>query len=219
MAKKKHRDYTNDYPSVTQALGVLRKIGLEMWFKYNDAKFCDAESKAGREAGTDTHNVIQEFIETGTAKLETQYPEEVTTAMKSFQLFTSENKAMKLHRSELALTSEKYKFNGTIDCIGEADGVPIILDWKTGKAKDKDVPAIYDEYKYQVAAYVYLYNEINEANIQNAIIVSIAKDKIAYSQYIMNELEIRECFEEVFLPALQILNYQRKNKRRTDDPV
>ena len=210
---KKHRQYENDYPSVTQILSVLRKIGLEMWFKFNTAKFCNAESKRGREAGTDTHNVIQDFIDTGSAKIETEYPSEVTTALKSFQLFKKDNPNTKLHKAEIALTSEKYKYNGTIDCIGEVDGVPFVVDWKTGKVKDKDTPVIYDEYKYQVASYVYLYNEINGTNIQNAIIVSIAKDKECYATYIMGQKEIEDCFNEVFLPALQIINYQNKVKK------
>ncbi len=213
MAKKAHRAYENDYPSVTQVLGILRKIGLEMWFKFNTAKFCNEESKKGREAGTDTHNVIQDFIDTGTAKIETEYPLEVGTALKSFQLFTSENPTIKLQKSEIALTSKEYKYNGTIDCIGLSDGKIILVDWKTGKAKDKNSPVIYDEYKYQVASYVYLHNEINATSIKDALIVSIAKDKVCYSTYKMGQAEIYDCFYEVFLPALQILNYQNKQKQ------
>ncbi len=49
MAK---RDYDNSYSSVTQILGVLRKIGLEYWFKFNTAKFCDEESNRGKITGT-----------------------------------------------------------------------------------------------------------------------------------------------------------------------
>jgi len=209
---KKHRLYQNDYPSVTQVLGILRKIGLEVWFKVNTAQFCNAESKRGREAGTDTHKVIQEFIDTGTAKIETEYPEEVTTALKSFQLFTKDNPNLKLEKSEIPLTSETFKYNGTIDCIGDLSGKMILVDWKTSKAKDKDKPVIYDEYKYQVASYVFLHNEVNKTTIQDAIIVSIAKDKIAYNDYIMKAEEIKDCYEQVFLPALKILNYQNQQK-------
>ena len=210
---KKHRAYQNDYPSVTQVLGILRKIGLENWFKYNTARFCNEESKRGREAGTDTHKVIQEYIDTGTAKIETEYPQEVTTALKSFQLFTKENYTIQLSRSEIPLTSEKYKYNGTIDCIGQIDDSMILVDWKTGKCKDKEKPVIYDEYKYQVASYVYLYEEINYVGLEDAIIVSIAKDKISYDTYRIEKEEIDDCFNEVFLPSLKILNYQNKQKQ------
>ena len=208
MAKKKHRDYDNDYPSVTQILGVLRKIGLEQWFLSNTREFCNAKSNKGKLIGTQIHEAIQSFIETGTAKIETEHEEEVTNALKSFMLFRSENPDYILHKAELPLTSEEHKFNGTIDCIGEG----IMFDWKTGEAKDEDKPKIYDEWKYQVAAYVNLYNEVNGTDIQEARIVAIAKDKIAYDVYAMGKQEIDDCFNRAFLPCLTILNYQKQQK-------
>ena len=54
--------YDNKYPSVTQILCVLRKIGLEYWFKYNTAQFCDEESKRGIEVGTQIHEAIETHI-------------------------------------------------------------------------------------------------------------------------------------------------------------
>ena len=206
MAK---RQYDNEYPSVTIVLGVLRKIALEWWFKVNTPQFIDEESKRGRNIGTEIHSVIQSYIETGEAKIETQYAEEVTNALKSFMLFRKENPSIVLKKSEIKLTSEQFKFNGTIDCIGDG----IMIDWKTGKAKDKDKPDIYDEYKYQVAAYVYLWNEVNKANIEKAIIIAVAKDKIAYNLVEMGKEEIDGCFNEVFLSALKIVNYQRRGEK------
>src|SRR3990167_1699138 len=84
MAK---RNYDNDYPSVTTILGLLRKIGLEMWFKYNSAKFCDEKSNKGKLIGTQIHEAIQSYIETGTAKIETEYDKEVMNALNSFIAF------------------------------------------------------------------------------------------------------------------------------------
>lgn len=207
MAK---RDYQNDYPSVTEILSVLRKIGLEMWFKHNTAQFCDEKSRKGREIGKQIHEAIQSYIETGKASIETEYESEVTTALKSFIKFTKENPQRKLYRSEIALTSESWKFNGTIDCIGDE----IMYDWKTCEAKDNDCPKVWDEWKYQISAYVQLYNEVNKTNINKAVIVAIAKDKEAYSICEMDSTEIHNCFYEVFLPCLSIVSYQRKQKER-----
>jgi len=211
MAK---RQYQNDYPSVTTILGVLRKIALEYWFKVNTIQFINEESSKGKLIGTQIHEVIQQYIETRKAKIDTEYADEVTNALSSFIMFTKENPNIKLKRSELPLTSEQYKYNGTIDCTAEDDGMLILADWKTGKCKDKVSPDIYDEYLYQVASYVYLYNEVNKTNIENALIVAVAKDKVAYNTRMMNKEEIDGCFNEVFLPALRILNYQRNSKRK-----
>lgn len=209
---KKHRDYTNKYPSVTTVLGILRKIALEYWFKVNTIDFINRESGKGKAVGTDIHNAIQHFIITGEAKVDTEYVDEVTNALKSFMLFKRENPQYVLNWSEMPLTSEKYKFNGTIDCIGFEGEERVILDWKTATCKEKEKPDIYDEYKYQVSAYVNLYNEVQNSNIEKAIIVSVAKDKVAYNTYILNKEEIEGCFTQVFLPSLQILTYQKQKK-------
>ena len=209
---KAKRNYDNAYPSVTTVLGVLRKIGLEFWFKWNTAKFCDDESNKGKLIGTQIHEGIHSLIQTGEIKVKTEYTEEVTNALKAFVEFRKANPDIKLENSEIQMTSEKYHYNGTLDCIAN-NGSLILMDWKTGKCGKKDKPDIYDEYKYQVAAYVYAYNEINNANINKAIILSLAKDRVVYNEYIMEEAEIKAAFEEAFLPALKIWNYQnRKDK-------
>jgi len=202
MAKRK---YTNTYTSVTQALAILRKIGLEIWFKQNTAEFCDNKSKLGKKVGTEIHDAIELFINEGTTDFETDHPEQVGTALKSFAKFREERPEIELTLTEMALTSEKHKFNGTIDCIGDK----ALIDWKTGEAKKEDKPKIYDEYKYQVAAYVYLWNEVHKDNIEKAYIVAIAKDKVGYNVYEMDKQEIDDCFIYAFLPALKICNYQK----------
>lgn len=202
MAK---RDYQNNYVPVTTALGVLRKLALEWWFKVNTLAFIEEKSKKGKEIGIQIHDVIQQHIETGKAKISTIYAEEVTIALKSFMLFKKEHPEILLRKSEIPLTSEKHKYNGTIDCMGDT----FLADWKTAEAKEKDKPSIYDEYKYQVAAYVYLWNEVNNSNIDKAIIVVIAKDKIAYNLYEMGKEEIDLCFNEIFLPAVKIYYGQK----------
>ncbi len=206
------RNYENTFPSVTEILGVLRKIGLENWFKYNTTKFCNEESEKGKIIGTQIHEGIHSFIQSGEIKVKTEYSEEVTNALKAFVQFRKDNPKIKLSNSEIKMTSLKYHYNGTLDCIAEEEGMLILLDWKTGNAKKKEMPDIYDEYKYQVAAYVFAYNELNNANINKAVILSLAKDKIIYNKYEMQEKEIEDCFNEVFLPALKIWQYQHRKE-------
>jgi len=203
MAK---RDYQNDYPSVTQILSVLRKIGLEMWFKYNTIEYTNTESKRGKEVGSEIHTAIQEYIETGKTDFETAYPDEVGMALKSFALFRQEHPEIQILRCEQALTSEKYKYNGTIDVIS----IDSIGDWKSGKCDKDDKPKIYPEHIYQVGGYVYLWNEVHNTNIEKAWITVIAKDKVAYNYYELSEREIQESFNDVFLSCLKIYNYQRR---------
>ena len=209
MIKKAKRQYQNEYPSVTQVLDVLRKVGLEMWFKVNTIQFITAESNKGKLVGTQIHDAIQSHIEKTEVRVETEYPEEVMTALKSFMLFRREHQEITLHRSEVVLTSKTYGFNGTMDALGEVDGVKVIFDWKSGTAKDKDAPAIYDEYIYQVSAYVHAYNEVFKTDLTRAFILALAKDKVAYSFQEVTPEQINESFNEVFLSALRIWNYKK----------
>lgn len=211
-----NRIYNNDYPSVTGALNVLRKIGLEIWFKNNTAEFCDAESKKGKDVGKIIHRIIQANIEKEKIEIETEYPDEVKTALKSFMLFRKEHPEIKLKRAEIPLTSEEHKYNGTIDCLGKIKN-EIIIDWKTGKCnvdtkKETDIPKIYDEHEYQASAYTMLYSEAMKKNTKQAGIVVFAKDKVAYNYLLLTEDAVKEHFNEAFLSALKILNHQNKQK-------
>jgi len=200
------RKYDNKYPSVTTVLGILRKIGLEQWFINNSKEYIQHKSSMGKKIGTEIHEAIEQYITKGTTEFKTKYPDEVGTALKSFIKFKQENPDIKLELSEQALTSEIYKYNGTIDCIAGN----ILVDWKTAESKEEDKPKIYPEMKYQVSAYVHLWNEKNKKQVDTAVIVVIAKDKVAYNTYTMSGQEINECFYQVFLPALRILNYQKR---------
>lgn len=213
MAKRKHRDYQNSYPSVTTIIGQLSSFALMHWFKITPYDEIIKQSARGKEIGKQMHECIQDFIETGTAKIETEYPQEITTALNSFQLFKKENPKYILKKSELALTSEKYNFNGQVDCICEVNGVLWIADWKSQNIKDKETPSTYDEYLTQVSAYVNLYNECMKENIENAVIVTLAKDKVAYKTYEMTKEEIDGHFNEIFLPLLKIWNYKNQPKK------
>lgn len=204
MAK---RQYDNPFPSVTEIVDQLRKPGLETWFKLHTLKEINEISNRGKNIGTEIHTVMQNYIETGEAKIETEYPTEVTNALKSFMLFRKEMPDIVLKKAELALTHPIYCYNGTIDCLGEKNNYPILVDWKTQDCKEKERPVIYEEAKIQVSAYC---NLEPLPLFEEAIIVAIAKDKIAYNTYILNNLEIDGWFNEVFLPLLKVWNYRKK---------
>ena len=210
--KPNHREYGNNYPSVTTILGVLRKIGLENWFKYTDIKTITKESEEGKTIGTQIHEAIQQHIDKEEVKVETQYAEQVMNALNAFMQFKKEHPEIKLRRAEMQLISEEFGYNGTLDCIGKIGKDLVLLDWKTGKAKTKDKPEIYDEYRYQVAAYVSAFNETQEGKVIKAYILALAKDKVAYNFEELPMDDINVMFAEVFLPALRIWKYQNRRK-------
>lgn len=201
---KKHREYDNDFPSVTQVLDVLRKVGLEMWFKINTPEFIKIESEKGKLIGTQLHSAIQSHIELNEVKVETTYPDEITNALKSFMLFKKEHPEIKLKKAEIKMTSLIYQCNGTMDVEAEIDNIIKIGDWKSGNAKDEDKPKIYDEYIAQLSAYLKFYNELYNKEVEEGFIAVFAKDKVAYNYRLIPKEEIDLCFNEIFLPALKI---------------
>lgn len=205
--------YTNKYPSITTVLSVLRKLGLEMWYKNNTAQYCDEESRKGRTIGTQIHNLMQNLITGKPTTIQTDYGEEVKNAVQSFVAFKNDNPKLKLEVAELKMTSEKYKVNGTLDCLGVMNDKLVIFDWKTGKTKDGKPPEIYDEYVIQVSAYVNLYNEIYKTCIDEAVIVSLAKNEVKYNVEIVNKETINLAFNNIFLPALTIYNNLKELKK------
>lgn len=209
----------NDYVHVTQALSILRKLGLEYWFRTNSAEFCDAESKKSKEIGTLVHEVIQKHIEKEAISFETKYPQEVKNCLESFFLFKKDYPKIKLKQAEQLVTSKHYGYCGTLDCLAKENGELMIIDWKSGKCevgtkKEKDAPPVYPEHEYQVSAYVNAYNEQSKANISKAGVLVLAKDKVAYNYRTIVGNDLEEMFNEVFLPALKIYNYQNKNKNK-----
>lgn len=209
MAK---RDYQNDYPSVTTILGILRKPALENWFRYNTAQFCKEESAKGKIVGSQIHQAIEDQINGKEVKIETTYVEEVKNGLNSFILFKKEHPEIEFVLAEQKLTSEVHKFNGTMDVKTNIGSAVIIGDWKTSRAKKNDIPPIYDEYIYQVSAYLKLFNEVENQNVKQAFVAVFAKDKVAYNYELFSEERINEVFEEVFLPALKICSYGRRKK-------
>ena len=70
---------------------------------------------------------------------------------------------------EKAFVSEKKKYGGTLDLYCELDGVPTLVDFKTGKA-------IYDEYFSQVSAYANLLKE-HGYKVEQIKILRIGRDE------------------------------------------
>lgn len=200
------------YGSVTQILGVLRKMGLEMWFKYNTPEFIKRESEKGKQIGTETHDIIEKCINGEEMKLDTQYPDEIKNSVNSFLLFQKENPQYILKKSEIILNVDEHKYSGKLDCLCEENGNLIIADWKTGKSKNGKLK-FYDEMIFQISAYVTGYNLQFEKQVKKAVIILLDKTAINYAVREVGEAEIKESFNEVFLPCVQIWNYSRRKKK------
>ena len=137
-------------PGATTITGLLNKPQLVRWANKLGLEGIDSSKYTDEAAavGTLAHEMVQAHLQ----------GEKVDTNMFSpLQVELAENALISFYEwlarhdvepilCEVPMVSEEYKFGGTVDCYCKLDGVPTLLDFKTGKA-------IYDEYFVQVSAY------------------------------------------------------------------
>ena len=102
----------------------------------------------------------------------TEYsPKEISLAENALIKFFDWRKAhdFKPVLLEAPLVSEEHRYGGTIDAYGLLDGVPALIDLKTSGN-------IYDDMKYQLAAYRQLLRE-HGYEVQSARILRIGRDE------------------------------------------
>ena len=94
-------------------------------------------------------NALIDRVET--EKIAPDTVDKANRAFRSYLLWESQSK-LKIVAQEISLVSEKHKFGGTPDAIGEIDGQLCLCDWKTGNA-------LYRDMLVQMAAYKALWEE------------------------------------------------------------
>ena len=119
-------------------------VGIE---ELNLARFNFRDvSKTALDVGSKVHQAIEDYFNLGKEPIN---PEpQVLAAFVAFLEWVDEHD-VKCDDAELTVTDGKSA--GTLDFVGEIDGVRTVVDFKSSKA-------IYPEYRYQIAAYKYMYN-------------------------------------------------------------
>lgn len=144
-------------PGTTTIIGRFKESGALLRWAW-------AEGKAGRElyeardaaaeAGTLAHAMVEADIRG--MKLETpvadaEVLQKAIAAFGAYQSWARSSK-LKIVEQEMMLVSEKHRYGGTPDAIGELDGALCLVDWKTGGA-------VYTDFLLQLAAYKILWEE------------------------------------------------------------
>ena len=217
VAAKKSRAHTRYkladgtlVPGVTTVLGVLNKPALVPWANklglagINVGQYVDTLAEIGQLG----HAMILAHLE-GTKPDLSEYSKNLIDKAENCLLSYFEwEKQHKLEPRccEIPLVSHLYKFGGTPDFNGLVDGIPTLLDFKTGRA-------IYDEYFYQLAAYRQLIVE-NELNVDmfplRGIILQIGRDET--EGFSTKEVKTWSREWEIFKACLRIYELKREKK-------
>lgn len=159
------------YPSVTTVLGHGEKPWLTDWRNMLGDKKADAEQKRAAERGTAVHEMAEKYL---------MNDENPTKGYKADharlfnQLKVRLNKIDNIRAQELFMYSEQLRLAGTVDCIGEYEGVLSVIDFKTSN-NNKNEDMVHD-YFLQCTAYAIMYFEHYGEPIED-IVVGIAVEK------------------------------------------
>jgi hypothetical protein len=221
-------------PGVTTVLGVIGKgDGLLQWgvntaidFLRNrlvgaltqeemDAAFADAKyahrriKEEAATAGTLAHKWAEAYLVGNELPLpENEQAARACNAAKAWLASHS----WQTQNVERRIYSRKYNYAGTLDYLALIDGERCLCDWKTSKR-------LYDEYRFQTAAYVQALEEEGEA-VSGRWLVRIDKESGDF-EAIYSPPEEQEKDFKVFESALNIWRRQQELKpprwKKVDD--
>jgi len=151
------------YPSVTQVTGLLNRQFIAEWRKRVGEEEANRVSAKASSRGTRIHTLCEDFL-LGKPLQPDMFDVELWNSLKPVV-----DKIDNIHALESKLYSDKLQLAGTVDCIGEFDGLLSIIDFKTSK-NPKDINNI-DHYFLQATAYSVMFEELTGIKVPDLTII------------------------------------------------
>ena len=163
------------YPSITTVLQRRKMEGLMEWRKKVGDDVANYVARTAAARGTKVHQMCEDF-------LNNNFDEEVHK--KNFLPYTLfgqikphlQDKVDNIMSQECGLYSDKYMVAGRVDCIGEYNGIPSIIDFKTSTRERND--DWNESYYIQASAYAEMFEERTGIEINQIVILVVTEDGI-----------------------------------------
>lgn len=156
------------------------------------------------DKGTQVHNWCEAYIKAKPAereKLALPEDEQILNGVTAFLKWIKDYK-VKFIESEKLVYSKKYDYVGLMDLKAEIDGKLAVVDFKTSKG-------IYNEYRYQVAAYMAADEEESGEKYEERWIVKFGKDDGDFEAY---NIGGRDEFEKDIAVFRALLTVKKREK-------
>jgi genome maintenance exonuclease 1 len=177
---------TGFYPSITTVLGVRKekKAGLQAWRNRVGNDVANHIMRTAASRGTAVHHMCEDFLNNKEVIKDEQkfLPWCLFSQLKP----TLEKSIDNIYAQECGLWSEKYRVAGRVDCIGEWNGVPSIIDFKTSRSERKDDYNF--EYYMQASAYAEMF--VILVVTEDGLVQEFVKDKKDYLQDLVDTIDL-----------------------------
>ncbi len=161
------------FPSVTTVTGYKKREFFAKWRRENPD-----ESRRVLSRGTRLHSIIEDYLSntlTNTALAESAGLAEVDLFI---QMQEDIDRIGKIWAIEVPLWSSKVGLAGRTDCIGEFDGIPSVIDFKS--STNPRSPSYVEDYFLQATAYALMWEDRVGIPLQNlAIIIGVESTGVA----------------------------------------
>ena len=153
----------NRYPSVTTVTGQTTKHHIDEWRKRVGDAVADRISKQAADRGTRIHSYCENFL-LGESLQVDMFDHDFWKSMQPVV-----DKIDNIHALEAMLYSDQLRMAGTVDCIGEYEGLLSIIDFKTSKKQKKREDI--EHYFIQATAYSVMFEELFSITVPDITII------------------------------------------------
>lgn len=191
------------YPSITTVLGVdpKKKASIAKWRNRVGAEKAQAISTRATTRGTNFHSIVENYLN-NCYNIEEHKDVPLPHLMFKNAIPTL-NRINKVYLQESALYSKHLEIAGRVDCIGEFDDIPSVIDFKTS-TEEKKYEWI-EDYFVQETAYGCMFLELYKTRIQQLVTIIACEDG---NTQVFIESPKKEYLEKlIYLRAL----YEEKN--------
>ena len=191
------------YPSITTVLGVCpkKKQKLNEWKKRVGYDKAQAISNRAATRGTDFHKMVEDLL--NNCYNENNFKGKPLPLMMFKHAVPTLNRITQVYLQEAALYSDQLEIAGRVDCIGEFDGIPSIIDFKTSKEEKKE--EWMEDYYIQETAYGCMFYELYNTRIKQLVTIVACEDgntqvviKKPKKEYLDRLIELRSLYQEIY---------------------
>ena len=185
------------YPSITRVTGMLTEDSIKQWRSRVGNEEANKISTKAANRGTRIHTLCENFLQ-GKPVEPDMFDVEFWNEFKPYV-----DKIDNIHALESKLYSDKLQVAGTVDCIGDYEGIPNIIDFKTS-GNPKDINSI-QHYFLQATAYSVMFEELTGIIIPDiTILIGVDHDKPQIfqqkrSSFIRHLIDTRQKFKKIYL--------------------